>query len=151
MLNISPGSLMDFCRVVAIRTGTRDPPSADSAAGIRTPCNGRPAQEQEARAKIKAPVARSRPAALASLRTVRRRLTPVWKMEASQDNSQRPSTDQTSDFLSISLSRNACSPAHFGTSIQINGDRNEMLDYVPHDPAIMEFVWQLIGIARSQY
>jgi hypothetical protein len=68
-------------------------------------------------------------------------------MEESQDNSQRPGT-RIRLAISISLSRNACSPAHFGTSIQINGDRNEMLDYVPHDPAIMEFVWQLVGIAE---
>jgi hypothetical protein len=79
-----------------------DPPSADSAAAISTPCNGRPAQEQEASAKIKAPAARSRRVVLASLRTVRRRLTPFWKMEESQDNSQRSGTDQTSDSLSIS-------------------------------------------------
>jgi hypothetical protein len=50
--------------------------------------------------------------------------------QRSQDNSQRPGTDQTSDFLSISLSQNAFLPTHFGTSIQINGDRSEM----PHDP-----------------
>jgi hypothetical protein len=41
-------------------------------------------------------------------------------------------------------------PHILATSIQINGARNEMLDCVPHDPAIMEFVWQLIEIARSQ-
>jgi hypothetical protein len=34
-------------------------------------------------------------------------------------------------------------PARFGTLIQINGDGSEMLDWVPHDPAITEFVWQL--------
>jgi hypothetical protein len=35
----------------------------------------------------------------------------------------------------------------FGTPIQVNGDRNEM----PHDPAIKEFVWQLVEIVRRQY
>ena len=84
---------MDFSRVVAIRTGMRDPPSADSADGISTPCNGRPAQEQEASARIKAPVARSRPGVLAALTMVRARLT-FWKMEKSQDNSQRPDGDR---------------------------------------------------------
>jgi hypothetical protein len=59
----------------------RDPPSADLAAGISTPCNGRSAQEQEANARTKAPVARSRRAVLTSLRE-------------SQDNSQRPGTDE---------------------------------------------------------
>ena len=78
----------------------RDPPSADSAAGISTPCNGRPAHEQEASAKIKAPVARSLRAVLTSLRD-------------SQDNSQRPGSDQTSDFLSISRSQNAFSANAF--------------------------------------
>jgi hypothetical protein len=68
----------------------RDAPSVDSADGISTPCNGRPAQEQEVSAKNKAPVARSRPGALAPLTMVRARLRPVWKMEKSQDNSQRP-------------------------------------------------------------
>ena len=126
----------------------RDPTSADSAAGISTPCNGRPAQEQEASAKIKAPVARSRRAVLASLRTMRRRLTPVWKMEETQDNIQRSGTDQTSDFLSISLSQNAFSANTFWhIGLQINSDRNEM----PHDPAIKEFVWQIVEILRSQY
>jgi hypothetical protein len=72
----------------------RDPPSADSADGISTPCNGRPAQEQEASAKNKAPVARSRPGVLAALTTVRTRLRPVWKMEENQDNGQRPNGDR---------------------------------------------------------
>ena len=67
----------------------RDPPSADLAAGISTPCNGRSAQEQEASARIKAPVARSRRAVLSLL------------LRESQDNSQRPGTDQSMDFLSI--------------------------------------------------
>jgi hypothetical protein len=133
-LNISPGSLVDFSRVVAIRTGIRDPPSADLAAGISTPCNGRPAHEQEASAKTKAPVARSRRAVLTSLRK-------------SQDNSQRPGTNQSMDFLSVSLSQNAVLPTNFGISIQVNGDRNEM----PHDPAIKEFVWQPAEIVRSQF
>jgi hypothetical protein len=64
----------------------RDPPSADLAAGISTPCNGRSAQEQEASARTKAPVARSRRAVLTLLRE-------------SQDNSQRPGIDQSMDFL----------------------------------------------------
>jgi hypothetical protein len=69
-------------------------------------------------------------------------------LRESQDNSQRSGTDQTSDFLSISLSQNAFSANTFWhIGLQINGDRNEM----PHDPAIKEFVWQLVEIARSQY
>jgi hypothetical protein len=79
----------------------RDPPSADSADGISTPCNGRPAQEQEASAKIKAPVARSRPGVPAALTVAGTRLRPVWKMEKSQDNGQRPGTIQTINFLAI--------------------------------------------------
>jgi hypothetical protein len=78
----------------------RDPPSADLAAGISTPCNGRSAQEQEASAKTKAPVARSRRAALATLRE-------------SQNNGQRPGTDRTSDLLLMALSQNAFSANTF--------------------------------------
>ena len=112
----------------------RDPPSAELAAGISTPCNGRSAQEQEASARTKAPVARSRRAVLTLLRE-------------SQDNSQRPGTDQSMDFLSVSLSQNAFLPTNSGTSIQINGNRNEM----PHDPTIKEIVWQLVEIVHSEY
>ena len=87
---------MARCRVVAIRTGTREPPSTDSAAGISTPCNGRPAQEQEIRATAKAPVARSRLGVFAVLPTVRARLRSVWRMEENQDNSQAPNTTDSS-------------------------------------------------------
>jgi hypothetical protein len=51
------------------------------------------------------------------------------------------------DFLSVSLSQNAFLPTNSGTSIQINGDRNE----TTHDQAIKEFVWQLIEIVHSEY
>src|SRR4051812_19089799 len=90
VLNISPGSLMARCRVVATRTGTREPPT-DSAVGISTPCNGRPAQEQDIRATAKAPVARSRLDEFAALPTMMRALVrPVWKTERSQNNNNAP-------------------------------------------------------------
>ena len=77
----------------------RDPTSADSAAGISTPCNGRPAQEQEARAKINAPVARSRPSVLAALTTARARPRSVGKIEKNQSNSQRPNRSEMLDCV----------------------------------------------------
>ena len=58
LLNISPASPVAGCRVVAIKIGTRDAPSADSAVGTRTPCNGRLAQEQQRRPRIKTAIAR---------------------------------------------------------------------------------------------
>src|ERR1700677_1732250 len=42
-LNISPGSVVERCRVVAAKIGTSVVPSS-LAVGIRTPCIGRPAQ-----------------------------------------------------------------------------------------------------------
>jgi hypothetical protein len=75
---------------VAIKTGTRDVPSADSAAGINAPCSGRPAQEQQMRAKAKAPAARNLPGVLAARTVERQRLSR--KMEESRDNGQRPDT-----------------------------------------------------------
>jgi hypothetical protein len=76
-LNISPGSLFERCRVVAIRIGTREAPSADSAAGMSTPCNGRPAQQQQASANIKAPAARKSLGVLAAVTPLR-----TWPMLA---------------------------------------------------------------------
>src|SRR5450631_291863 len=42
-LNISPGSVVERCRVVAAKIGTSEVPST-VAVGISTPCEGRPAQ-----------------------------------------------------------------------------------------------------------
>jgi hypothetical protein len=45
--------VVDRCRVVATSIGTRDTPVADWAAGMRTPCNGRPVQAQHANARAR--------------------------------------------------------------------------------------------------
>src|SRR5476649_1673927 len=42
-LNISPGSVVERCRVVAAKIGTSEVPST-AAVGMSTPCEGRPAQ-----------------------------------------------------------------------------------------------------------
>src|SRR3954469_14663322 len=46
-LNISPGSVVDRCRVVATNIGTREVPSAIADTGINTPCKGRSEQDPQ--------------------------------------------------------------------------------------------------------
>src|SRR4051794_15109450 len=50
-LNISPGSVVDRCRVVATNTGTREVPSAVADMGINTPCMGRLEQDPQTSAR----------------------------------------------------------------------------------------------------
>src|SRR4051812_20871215 len=124
---------MARCRVVATRTGTREPP-ADSAVGISTPCKGRPAQEQDINATAKAPVARRRLDALAALPTMMRALVrTVWKTERSQNNNNPPIQ------IRLRLLIHLNNPDRFFSSAlsrinSINGGRREMLDSVGGDP-----------------
>lgn len=46
-LNISPGSLVDRCRVVATNIGTREVPSATADTGTSIPCTGRLEQDPQ--------------------------------------------------------------------------------------------------------
>src|SRR4051794_8209919 len=56
-LNISPGSVVDRCRVVATNTGTREVPSAVADTGISAPCAGRFEQDPQTSAMATAIIA----------------------------------------------------------------------------------------------
>src|ERR1700758_3679021 len=79
LLNISPRSSDERCRVVAIRTGICDAPGTDCAAGTRTPCSGRVAQEQQASASATASADRK-----PSLLSIPLTAPPCWNAEPRQ-------------------------------------------------------------------
>jgi hypothetical protein len=65
---------------------------------MSTPCNGRPAQEQQASTNIKAPVARKSLGVLEAVAPLRTWPMLARKVQQTQDNSRSPDVDQTIDF-----------------------------------------------------
>jgi hypothetical protein len=65
---------------------------------MSTPCNGRPAQEQQASANIKAPATRKSLGVLEAVTPLRTWPMLARKVQQTQDNSRSPDVDQTIDF-----------------------------------------------------